>query len=64
MQSVLALDVSTSPAELIVARVNGAMVEIQERVEVDLELFRDQEVLLSPEVFPLVVKITRERLNS
>lgn len=64
MQSVLAVDVSTSPAELIVARVHGSMVEIQERVEVDLELFRDQETLLAPEVTPLVNKVTREGLTS
>ncbi len=63
MQSVLAIDVSTSPAELVVARVDGSMVEIQERVEVDLELFRDQTTLLAPEVTPLVNKVTREGLT-
>ena len=49
MQSILTLDLSTTPAEVLLCEVEGSLIEVIERRAVDLNYLTNRDVLLSPE---------------
>ena len=49
MQSILTLDLSTTPAEVLLCEVDGNLIEVTERRAVDLTYLTRREVLISPD---------------